>query len=329
MSRPFFTVMMPTRDRAGMLRTAFKSLQWQTFGDFEVIAIADGCTDDTPKVFEEFASDKRFRFHSFPPTGVAKCRNFALGQAKGLWIDFLDDDDIWLPRRLQTFKEAAEAFPSYAFWYSNAYVWRFGRIVGRLFDPERPIPEGRVPAWYAIGDEHLPYVTTNMSIRADAVEKAGKFHEDSPILADTDMVVRVLAAGYETGVIREPLAVRRLHDAQVTRDHAKAFRESAVPLASAKLPPAEEAALRRRYALDAAVYLIKELEPGKARAFLDEAPIPHDAAWWRLYAAALTPRPVLAALRAARAAFLKKGPVAPPARSLEFAAVEELVRPLM
>ncbi|MDX6770742.1 MAG: glycosyltransferase family 2 protein [Elusimicrobiota bacterium] len=329
MSAPFFSVMMPTRGRAAMLRSAFKSLQWQTFGDFEVIAMDDGSTDDTPKVFEEFAADERFRFHRFPPTGVAKCRNFALGVARGRWIDFLDDDDLWLPTRLQKFKEAADAKPSYGFWYSNAYVWRFDRIVGRFFDPARPIPEGKVPGWYAIGEDRLPYVTTNMSIRADAVAAVGKFHEDSPILADTDMVVRVLAAGYETGVIREPLAVRRLHDAQVTRDHAKAFQESAVPLASAKLPPAEEAALRRRYAHDAARYLIKGLEPEKARAFLASAPIPRDAAYWGLYAAALTPRPVLAGLRAARAAFLRKGPVALPARSLEFAAVEELVRPLM
>lgn len=321
--------MMPTRNRAGMLRTAFKSLQWQTFGDFEVIAMDDGSTDETPRVFAEFASDKRFSFHVFKPTGVARCRNFALSIAKGRWIDFLDDDDVWLPRRLEKFKEAAEARPSYGFWYSNAYVWRFDRIVGRFFDPERAIAEGRVPGWYAIGEDHLPYVTTNMSIRADAIAKVGKFHEDTPILADTDMVVRVLTAGYEAGVIREPLAVRRLHDAQVTRDHVKAFRESAVPLASAKLEPAAEAALRRRLAHDAAVYLIKGLEPEKARAFLAEAPIPHDAAYWRLYAAALTPRPMLATLRALRAALLKKAPVASPARSLEFAAVEELVRPLM
>ncbi len=321
--------MMPTRGRASMLRSAFKSLQWQTFGDFEVIAMDDGSTDDTPKVFEEFSGDKRFRFHKFPPTGVAKCRNFALTQAKGQWIDFLDDDDLWLPERLEKFHKAAAAAPSRAFWFSNAYIWRFDRIVGRFFDPAREIPEGKVPGWYAIGEDRLPYVTTNMSIRADAVEKVGKFHEDSPILADTDMVVRVLAAGYETGVLREALAVRRLHDAQVTRDHTKAFRESAVPLASAKLPPEEEAALRRRYAHDAATYLIKDLEPGKARAFLDTAPIPHDAAYWRLYAASLTPRPVLAALRALRSAYLRRGPVAPPARSLEFAAVEELVRPLL
>lgn len=329
MKRPAFSVMIPTVNRAGMLRAALKSLQWQTFGDFEALVMDGGSTDGTPEVFAEFASDPRFSFRRFPAgTELAARRNAAVEAAKGQWIAFLDDDDLWLPERLRRFVEAIAARPSRAFWYSNSYVWRFGRVVGRMFDPQRPIPEGRVPAWQAIGEEHLPYVTTNMVLRADAVAKAGPFRA-SPMVTDCDMVVRVLAAGYETGVIREPLAVRRLHDAQTTRDHVQAFRDSAVTLAAARMAPGEEAALRRRLAHDAAVYLIKDLAPEKARAFLAEAPIPRDAAWWRLYAAAHTPRPVLAALRAARAVLLRRGPVAPPARSLEFAAVEELVRPLM
>lgn len=329
MKRPAFSVMMPTVNRAAMLRSAFKSLQWQTFGDFEVLVMDGGSTDATPEVFAEFAGDARFSFHRFPAgTDLSVRRNAALKASKGEWIAFLDDDDLWLPERLRAFADAIASRPERAFWYSNSYVWRFDRVVGRMFDPDRPIPEGRVPAWYAIGEDHLPYVTTNMVLRADAVAKAGPFRA-SPMVTDCDMVVRVLAEGFETGVIREPLAVRRLHDTQTTRDHVQAFRDSAVTLASARMAPEQEAALRRRLAHDAATYLIKGLEPGKARAFLREAPIPRDAAWWRLYAAAHAPRPLLAALRGARAAFLRNGPVAPPARSLEFAAVEELVRPLL
>ena len=241
---------------------------------------------------------------------------------------FLDDDDIWLPNRLEEFRKAAEARPSVGFWYSNAYVWRFGRVVGYFFDPARPIPEGKVPAYYAIGEKHLPYVTTNMTIARSAIDKVGLFHEDIPILADTEMVVRVLAAGTETGVLREPLSVRRLHDAQVTRDHVKAFDESRVVLASARMEPEAEAALRRELVLESATYLIKGLEPVKARRFLEGSGIPHDASYLKLHAASLAPRPLLAALRAARGAFLKSAPRAP-VSGAEFAAVEALVRPIL
>lgn len=328
MANPCFTVVMPTRNRADMLRAAFKSLQWQTFKDFEVIAMDDGSKDGTPKVFEEFSRDPRFSFHRFEPLGVSKCRNFAVGRARGRFITFLDDDDLWLPRRLEEFELASRQRPDVGFWYSNSYIWRFGRVVGRFFDPARPIPEGRVPASYAVGEKHLPYVTTNMSIARSFIETVGPFHEDIPILADTDMVVRVLAAGAKTGVLREPLAVRRLHDAQVTRDHIKAFEESRVVLASARMEPAAEAALRRDLVLEAATYLIKGLEPAKARRFLQASAIPRDISYWRLYGASLVPRPLLSALRSARKLFLEAGP-RPAADEKEFAAVEALVRPLL
>jgi hypothetical protein len=100
-----------------------------------------------------------------------------------------------------------------------------------------------------------------MSIAKEAIDRVGPFHEAIPILADTEMVVKVLAAGYEAAVIREPLSVRRLHDAQVTRDHSKAYQEAQVVLASAKLAPAAEAALRRELALETATYMVKGLEP--------------------------------------------------------------------
>src|SRR6185503_12306016 len=112
----------------------------------------------------------------------------------------------------------------------NAYVWRYGRVVGRMFEPSRVIPEGKLSGYYAIGDRYLPYVTTNLSIVRSAFEEVGSFAEAIPILADTDMCVRILDAGYEAGVIPEPLAVRRLHEAQITKDHAKTFEESDVVL---------------------------------------------------------------------------------------------------
>ena len=129
------------------------------------------------------------------------------------------------------------------------------------------------------------------------------------------------------GVVK-PLFERRLHDAQITRDHLKAFEESRVVLASAKLGSAREAALRRELTVDTAGYLIKGLEPEKARRFLAGSGLARDAGYCSLYAAACAPRPVLAALRAARAAFLRTGVSAPGSRG-EYAAVEALVRPLL
>lgn len=328
MNDPLFTVVMPTRNRASMLPTALRSLQWQTCGDFEAIVMDDGSKDATPEVFKRFSDDKRFLWHRFEERGVSVCRNFALKEARGRFITFLDDDDIWLPNRLERFRDAAKERPNVKFWFSNAYVWRYDRIIGRMFDPHRIIPEGRLSGYYAIGDRYLPYVTTNLSIAREAFEKVGAFHEGIPILSDTDMCVRILDAGFEAGVLPQPLAVRRLHDAQVTKDHAKAYEESAVVLKNAVISADLRESLRRDIVFEIGGYLVKNLEGKKMQAFLRRAAIEPDLRYWRLYAQGYLPRPVLSFLYRIRKLYLEWR-YQPCLSGKEFREVDALVRPLL
>jgi len=329
MSVPFFSINIPTRNRAGMLRTALKSLLWQTCGDFECRVMDDGSSDPTPEVFKEFSGDPRFIWERFPEhRGVTFGRNHAAKTARGRFITFLDDDDIWLPERLARFKAASESKPEVGFWFSNAYVWRYDRIVGRLFKPGRAIPEGRVPGYYAIGERFLPYVSSHMAIARAAFEKVGFFRPELDIMVDTELAVRVMAAGFPVGVLHEPLALRRLHDAQVTRDHQKALRECMTVLKVAAAPPDVDRAYRREMVLDAAEYTLKNLEPREARKILAGSGIPADMRYGALRLASYLPVFVLAALRRARTAFLLARPQEPEVES-EFKAVEAVVRTIL
>ncbi|MBI3300010.1 MAG: glycosyltransferase family 2 protein [Elusimicrobia bacterium] len=326
---PFFSINIPTRNRAGMLRAALKSLLWQTCGDFECRVMDDGSTDATPEVFKEFSGDARFIWERFSEhKGVTFGRNHAAQQARGRFITFLDDDDIWLPERLARFKAEALAKPEVGFWFSNAYVWRYDRIIGRLFTPGRPIPEGVVPGYYAIGDRYLPYVSSHMAIARAAFEKVGYFRPELDIMVDTELAVRVMAGGFPVGAIHEPMAIRRLHDAQVTRDHQKALRECMRVLETAAAPPEVDRAYRRELTLDAAVYTLKNLEPAVARRLLADSSIPRDLKYRALTLASYLPVPALAALRRLRTAVLLGAPQEPE-RKAEFKAVEDAVRKIL
>jgi glycosyltransferase involved in cell wall biosynthesis len=319
---------MPTRDRAGMLPAALRSLLWQTCGDFECIVIDDGSTDSTPEVFKKFSGDPRFTWHRRAGRGLAAARNFALTQAQGRFITFLDDDDLWLPTRLEKFRDAARERPGVGFWFSNAYVWRFDHVVGRLFEGHRVIPEGKLSGYYAIGDRYLPYVTTNLSIAKEAFERVGVFHESIPILADTDMCVRILDAGFEAGVIPEPLAVRRLHDAQITKDHAKTFEESRVVLQNAQISDELRESLRRDLALEIGGYMVKNFQGRKVQDFLRGTGIERDAAYWQLYALGYLPPHLMKLLYEARKLYLERR-YDPRLAGKEFRDVDALVRPLL
>lgn len=267
---PFFSVVIPSYNRARMLRTALRSVLEQTLRDWECWVVDDGSTDETQKALQEFSTDPRFKTLRNPENlGMNASRNLALDRAQGRFATFLDSDDLWLPGRLEAFKLRLERSPEAGFVFSNAYLFRFGRIVGTLFEPERPIPEGHVPGHYAIGAGRLPYVTTNVSIRRDAFDRWGGFRTEMRTL-DTELYARFLAKGLEVAAIHEPLAVRRLHGEQLTDRYRENFSEAMQALAASGAGPEDAARLRREVACDVALYLVKAGRPGEARAFLEE-----------------------------------------------------------
>lgn len=304
MSAPLFSVVIPSYNRAASAAAAVRSVLAQTDGRWECLFVDDGSADGTKAALSGF-SDPRLRFFwNARNRGQHACRNQAIREARGEWIAFLDSDDLFLPRRLEALAAAIAARPSAGFWFTNAYVHRWGRLIGRLFDPARDIPEGRVPGWYAVGDRWLPYVTTMVCVRKSAFEKTGFFREDLRILEDTELYARMFADGLEVGVLREPLAVRFLHEGQITRDHERDFLESMEALRNSGAPADVAAEHRSRIAREVAGYLWKSLKPAQARSLLERELGPGARAtplWW----ATFVPPALLSPLRGAREAWLK------------------------
>ncbi|MDD5629725.1 MAG: glycosyltransferase family A protein [Elusimicrobia bacterium] len=266
---PFFSVVMPTYNVARMCAAAVLSVLGQSEGDFELFVVDDGSTDETPELLRRLPGDPRLRLLRMERnSGQHACRNLAIRGARGRWVTFLDSDDLYLPGRLAEFRRAAEARPGAGFWFSNAYLRRFGRVMGRLFEPGRAIPQGRVPGWYAVGDKFLPYVTTNVAVRREAFTQHGLFRQDLRILEDTELYARMLAGGLEVGAIPEPLSVRTVHEAQITRDHETTFREAVMALEAGGPQPAERELRRSELVLETAAYFFKEGRPEQAREFL-------------------------------------------------------------
>jgi glycosyltransferase involved in cell wall biosynthesis len=96
---PLFSVIVPTYNRPDFLEEALKSVERQTFDDFECIVVEDSPPQPTAIVPE----DARFRLirHS-RNQGVGAARNTGIRHASGLYISFLDDDDVYTPDRLET-----------------------------------------------------------------------------------------------------------------------------------------------------------------------------------------------------------------------------------
>lgn len=103
---PLVSVVVPTRDRVAMLMRAIDSVLAQTCGDFEVIVVDDASSDET---LQRLAAHPDPRIRSLPSVaagGAPRARNRGIAAARGRYVAFLDDDDEWLPHKLERQLEA-------------------------------------------------------------------------------------------------------------------------------------------------------------------------------------------------------------------------------
>lgn len=97
------SIVMPSYNSERFIAESIKSVQSQTYGDWELLVVDDCSADGTVAVVEAMAKEDR-RIHVFPNernSGAACSRNRALREAKGDWVAFLDSDDLWEPEKLE------------------------------------------------------------------------------------------------------------------------------------------------------------------------------------------------------------------------------------
>jgi glycosyltransferase involved in cell wall biosynthesis len=105
MTRPLFSIVIPTYNRSELVQGAVRSVLRQSFGDFEVVVSDNGSEDDTREVISGFR-DPRVRYVRTPThTSIADSWEFARLQACGSLVMMLSDDDALVPDSLACFAE--------------------------------------------------------------------------------------------------------------------------------------------------------------------------------------------------------------------------------
>jgi glycosyltransferase involved in cell wall biosynthesis len=99
-TNPFFSVIIPTYNRAGQIHEAIGSVTRQTFNFLEVIVVDDGSSDGTNEVIKAIA-DTRVKYHYQTNAGVSQARNTGASIATGKYLIFLDSDDRLTPGYLE------------------------------------------------------------------------------------------------------------------------------------------------------------------------------------------------------------------------------------
>lgn len=188
-SNPIVSVIVPTYNRLQSLPVTLESIGKQTFRDFEVIVVNDH-GDSVADIIRDFSNkfDISYIEHEINK-GVSAARNTGLRIAKGKYIAYLDDDDIYYPNHLETLVGSLESsgFPAV---YTDAYRSHKIEKQGKLIEVEKDIP-------YSSDFDHKRIFIDNlipiscMLHQKICLDKSGFFDENLKRLEDWDLWIRL------------------------------------------------------------------------------------------------------------------------------------------
>ena len=188
---PLVSILIRTRARPAWLREALASCAVQTYPNVEVVVIEDG-PPTAQAVVDEMAARMPLRYHATGErVGRARAGNLALAQARGEWMNFLDDDDVLFADHVEVLVEAARRGAARG---AYGYAWETHT---RVTDPERAQYEEtrRVPRHRRRFDRLTLWHQNYLPIQAvlfhrSLWERHGGFAEDMDQLEDWNLWTR-------------------------------------------------------------------------------------------------------------------------------------------
>ena len=175
--KPKLSVIIASYNHQDYIAETLKSLEEQTFQDFEIIVVDDGSTDKTVEVAKNFPS--RAQIFTQENQGVVAARNRGASLAKGEYICFVDSDDVVLPDRFERQVTVLDSDPGLGLVFADALIIdSTSRQIGKFSDVY-PVVPGDVAEMLAMHYCFTPMIT--VMVRAEVLKKTGPFEKPSPI----------------------------------------------------------------------------------------------------------------------------------------------------
>lgn len=212
------SIILPVYNGQQYLAKTIESVLAQFYRNFELLIINDGSSDQSKAVVEFYLKDSRLRYVEQKNAGVANARNTGIKLAKGEFISLIDQDDIWLPHKLEHQVNYLTQHPACALVHSQIQF-----INGK--------DEVLVtPNWAWVSEtyddslnklfQHNCIATFTVLIRKSALDNVGIFREVFAPSDDWDLWLRI-ACKYELGYVSENCGYYRIHDNNESKNQSR------------------------------------------------------------------------------------------------------------
>ena len=190
MKKSFVSVIVPTYNRADLISETIESILNQTYKNFELIIVDDGSTDNTEEVIRKF-KDSRIKYIKTDNWGgPARPRNTGIKKAKGEYIAFCDDDDIWLPKKLEKQIRVFQISNETAMLYTRFKTIEGGVISNKIFPENGKYNSGNI--FKSIYLRNL-IACSSVMVKRSVLDQVGLFNTDPNLIAveDADLWLRI------------------------------------------------------------------------------------------------------------------------------------------
>lgn len=241
---PKVSIILNVFNGAATLRDALKSVLEQTFTEWELIVWDDRSTDDSARIVASFV-DPRIHYVLAPQqTSLGEARGLAMRQARGEWLAFLDQDDVWLRRKLEL-------------QLGCGVTARVGLIYGRTvtFDPNgrqrdhdyfhefTPLPEGDI--FQELLGRGCFIAMSSAMLRHAAVREAGGIPNGIHVTPDYFLYLAV-SHKYEARAVQDVVCRYRLHPESMTQMYRRESLEESLRIVEGWRGRSDAAANRKR-----------------------------------------------------------------------------------
>ncbi|MCC5620263.1 glycosyltransferase family A protein [Nostoc sp. CHAB 5715] len=208
------SVIIPTCNRKDYLERAINSVLNQTYTDYELIVVDDASTDGTATFIAE----------KYPGvccvslannSGAGRARNEGIRLARGSFIAFLDSDDEWLPKYLETQIKYIESSPNNVIVFCGCiHQMQDGKIEKFSCQPWLPYPN----LTYHLLSENFILTASIVVVSKEALDKTGYFNESLRIGEDKELFLRLFCLG---NAVHVPyyLVTKYSHSSNLTGDY--------------------------------------------------------------------------------------------------------------
>ncbi len=207
---PIVSVIIPVYNGERYLAETIESVIAQTEVNWEIIAVNDGSSDNSLAILEGYAKKipDRIQVITVENGGVSRARNTAVAAARGTYVAFLDQDDLWAPQKLQRQVEMFSRDKNLGISFTNAtLIDEKGSIIREKMLKFGAKHRGNVLE-YLIFENFIPI--SSVMLRKELFEKIGGFNPCFSLAEDYDFLLKVTQES-PVDYIDEPLLLYREH----------------------------------------------------------------------------------------------------------------------